>query len=50
MSRKDQQLCPSRTSRTYIDKHGVKRAVGLKKEMRESQCLALADIFLNSSE
>lgn len=45
MSRQDQQRCPSRTSRTYYDKLGVKRAVGLKKEMRESQYLALVGVF-----
>ncbi|CAK9083434.1 DAO domain-containing protein [Durusdinium trenchii] len=37
MSREDQRACPVRTTKTYIDKHGVKRAVGKKKEMRESQ-------------
>lgn len=48
MSRQDQQRCPSRTSRTYYDKLGVKRAVGLKKEMRESQYLALVGVFFSS--
>ena len=30
-------LCPVRTTRTYRDKNGVKRCVGKKKELRESQ-------------
>lgn len=37
MSRAMQSQCPTRTSRTYYDKLGVKRCVGKKKEMRDSQ-------------
>ena len=37
MSRAAQQLCPVRTTTTYVDGNGVKRAVGKRKEMRESQ-------------
>lgn len=37
MSRAAQQLCPVRTTTTYVDRNGVKRAVGKRKEMRESQ-------------
>jgi len=37
MSREDQSRLPTRTSKTYKDRFGVKRCVGLKKEMRESQ-------------
>ena len=38
---RQQQLedCPVRTARTYIDKRGVKRSVGRKAELKESQSL-----------
>lgn len=39
MSREDQRLCTSRTTRAYVDSMGVKRHVGKKKELKESQCL-----------
>ena len=38
MSRAEQDLCPVRTSISYTDKNGVKRRVGKKKELLESQC------------
>lgn len=44
MSREDQARLPTRTSKTYKDRFGVKRCVGLKKEMRESQHLSLARV------
>lgn len=44
MSREDQSRLPTRTSKTYKDRFGVKRCVGLKKEMRESQHLSLARV------
>lgn len=44
MSREDQARLPTRTSRTYKDGFGVKRCVGLKKEMRESQQLSLTKV------
>eukprot|EP00435_Cladocopium_sp_Y103_P009622 s674_g2.t1 len=37
LSRAQAELCPVRTTRTYRDKEGVKRCVGKKKELRESQ-------------
>ena len=39
MNREQQQACPVRTAKTYYDKKGVKRSVGRKKELRESQSL-----------
>lgn len=41
MSRLEQSMCPVRTTRTYTDKHGVKRCVGVKDVLRESQYLAV---------
>lgn len=40
MSRLEMSMCPVRTTRTYTDKHGVKRCVGVKNVLRESQYLA----------
>lgn len=39
MRKSDIAKCPIRTSKTYIDKKGIKRSVGCKKAMRESQFL-----------
>lgn len=41
MTRQEQERCVGRTCRTYVDKNGVKRHVGKKKELSESQCLIL---------
>ena len=41
MSREEMLKCPERTCRTYTDKQGVKRSVGLKREMKDSQLLGL---------
>ena len=40
MSRADQASCTARTTRKYTDKNGVKRCVGIKDALRESQQLA----------
>lgn len=39
MSRIEQAACPVRTARTYYDKRGVKRRVGNKEALRDSQTL-----------
>ena len=39
MTKSEMAQRPVRTARTYLDKHGVKRSVGHKREMRESQPL-----------
>ena len=39
MSKHEQGLCPGRTSRTYVDGNGVKRCVGIKGALRDSQTL-----------
>lgn len=39
MTKSEFAKCPVRTAKTYLDKRGVKRSVGLKKEMRDSQPL-----------
>ena len=39
MSRQQQQQCPGTTSIKYVDKRGAKRHVGVKKALKESQCL-----------
>jgi hypothetical protein len=45
LSRAQALLCPVRTTRTYRDKNGVKRCVGKKKELRESQSLNMHSTF-----
>ena len=47
MQKSDFAKCPVRTAKTYVDKNGVKRSVGLKKEMRESQHLGWNLEFLD---
>ena len=37
MSRADQEKCPVKTTRKYIDRNGVKRCVGIKDALRQSQ-------------
>lgn len=39
LSRNEAKRCPVRTSKAYVDKSGVKRSVGLKKELKDSQFL-----------
>lgn len=48
MSRADQNRCDKQLVRKYIDKHGIKRCVGIKGALRESACLVLFNdnIFL----
>ncbi len=46
MQKSDMAQCPIRTAKTYIDSKGVKRSVGDKKAMRESQYLAFKDAVL----
>ena len=47
MQKSDFAKCPVHTAKTYVDKNGVKRSVGLKKEMRESQHLGWNLEFLD---
>lgn len=39
LSRDDQQAKPEKLVKTYIDKSGKKRCVGVKKKLKESQKL-----------
>lgn len=39
MSRQEQSLCSTKTARSYLDRWGVKRHVGDKKALQESQNL-----------
>lgn len=39
MSRHEQSLCPTRTAVAYVDKQGVQRRVGKKRELKDSQRL-----------
>ncbi len=41
MSRAEQAACTVRTARTYVDKRGVKRRVGIKSALRDSQILPI---------
>lgn len=41
MSRADQQRCDKKLVKTYIDKQGVKRCVGIKTALRESAYLSM---------
>ena len=41
MSRADQNRCDKQLVRKYIDKHGIKRCVGIKGALRESACLVI---------
>ena len=41
MSREEQAACTVRTARTYHDKRGVKRRVGIKPALKESQILPI---------
>lgn len=47
MSRADQQLCDKKLVKTYIDKQGKKRCVGIKPALRESAYLSMyiASVF-----
>ena len=38
MSKSEQQACPGKTTRKYVDRHGKTRHVGLKDALRDSQC------------
>ena len=42
MSREQQNACSTKLVRKYIDKKGVRRCVGIKDELRNSQCLGFA--------
>ena len=46
MSREEMSKCPERTCRTYTDRQGVKRSVGLKREMKDSQLLGFESIIV----
>ena len=43
MSRQEQQQCGTKTTTKYTDKHGVRRHVGNKEALRQSQHLARCD-------
>ena len=38
MSRSQQEQCAGKTVKKYVDKKGVRRCVGLKAELKNSQC------------
>lgn len=37
MTREEQSRCPGKTTRKYVDKNGIKRHVGLKDALKDSQ-------------
>ncbi len=48
MSREEQMQCPGQTTRKYMDRNGIKRHVGIKHALRNSQYLASQDMLLFS--